>query len=210
MSYILEALRKSEQARSGKATLTGAAAAPAAPVRSARRGLRAGGLLLLLLVAWGGWWLGRSAVPAARPGPATAPAPEPRPAPAPAAAVAEDAGADRPVAAAPVVPPRLRPLPPVAAPPPDRVVTAPATPAPAQQAGAPAWPELPAEQRSRVTRPHIDVHVYAEDPARRFVLIDLRRYREGDRLPSGARLERIEADGILLEEDGIRYRVPRP
>ncbi|WP_297527461.1 general secretion pathway protein GspB [Thiohalobacter sp.] len=116
-------------------------------------------------------------------------------------------------AAASPAPLQLRPLPPVpgAASSEGTIARAPSGTAPRQsETEAPAWSELPPEQRGRVTRPRIDVHVHAEDPVRRFVLIDLKRYREGDRLPSGARLERIEADGILLDDNGIRYRVPRP
>jgi len=55
MSYILEALRKSEQARSGKATLAGGVSTPRAPARSARPWLWTAALLLMGLVAWGGW-----------------------------------------------------------------------------------------------------------------------------------------------------------
>lgn len=224
MSYILEALQKSEQARSGTAPLAGGVSAPQAPARAARLRVWAGALLLLALAAGGGWWLGRG-TPQVVEGPSMAASP---PVTAPTMAEGVEAG-DRglapvvPVpeqqvtraapAAVPAAPVRLRPLPPV----PDTASPAmSADPAPIArapqppQAGVPAWSELPPDQRSRVTRPRIDVHVHAEDPMRRFVLIELRRYREGDRLPSGARLERIEADGILLEENGIRYRVPRP
>ncbi|MGB5540229.1 MAG: general secretion pathway protein GspB [Gammaproteobacteria bacterium] len=73
----------------------------------------------------------------------------------------------------------------------------------------PEWSELPLEFRSGFALPHIDVHVYAEEPARRFVLIDLKKYREGDTLSTGAELEKIGAGSIQLLYQGTRFRVDR-
>jgi general secretion pathway protein B len=73
----------------------------------------------------------------------------------------------------------------------------------------PEWSELPLELRSGFALPHIDVHVYAEEPARRFVLIDLKKYREGDALDSGAVLEKINPGSIQLLYQGTRFRVDR-
>ncbi len=73
----------------------------------------------------------------------------------------------------------------------------------------PEWSELSLEFRSGFALPHIDVHVYADEPARRFVLIDLKKYREGDTLSSGALLEKIEPGCIQLFYQGTRFRVDR-
>ncbi|HUT42052.1 MAG TPA: general secretion pathway protein GspB [Gammaproteobacteria bacterium] len=73
----------------------------------------------------------------------------------------------------------------------------------------PEWGELPLEFRSSFALPHIDVHVYAEESARRFVLIDLQKYREGDTLSTGAVLEKIGAGSIQLFYQGTRFRVDR-
>lgn len=73
----------------------------------------------------------------------------------------------------------------------------------------PEWDELPLSFRSGFTLPHIDVHVYAEEPARRFVLIDLKKYREGETLDSGAVLEKIAPGSIQLFYQGTRFRVDR-
>lgn len=73
----------------------------------------------------------------------------------------------------------------------------------------PEWGELPLEFRSGFPLPRIDVHVYAEDPARRFVLIDLKKYREGDTLGNGAVLEKIGPASIQLLYQGTRFRVNR-
>jgi general secretion pathway protein B len=86
----------------------------------------------------------------------------------------------------------------------------PAAPSPmADPANLPEWRDLPVVQRDRFERPRLDVHVYDVDPARRMVLIELKRYREGDTLPGGALLEQIDPDGIVLEQSGVRYHVPR-
>ena len=39
--------------------------------------------------------------------------------------------------------------------------------------------------------PRLDVHVYDSDPQRRFLLADLKKYREGDTLANGAVIEEI-------------------
>lgn len=74
----------------------------------------------------------------------------------------------------------------------------------------PRWEDLPSEERNRLPAPRIDVHVFAREPARRFVLINLRKYLEGDTVDEGATIESILADGIVLSYQGQRYRVDRP
>jgi general secretion pathway protein B len=56
----------------------------------------------------------------------------------------------------------------------------------------------------------LDVHVHAEQPAQRFVLINMTRYREGDRLKEGAVLERITPQGVVLSYQGEQFRFDRP
>jgi general secretion pathway protein B len=75
---------------------------------------------------------------------------------------------------------------------------------------APRWDDLPANVRSGLPAPRIDVHVFAREPARRFVLINLRKHKEGDVLDEGATIDAILADGIVLSYQGQRYRVGRP
>jgi general secretion pathway protein B len=82
-------------------------------------------------------------------------------------------------------------------------------PASAVEAEHPEWGELPLEFRSRFTLPRIDVHVYSEQPRRRFILVDLQKYREGETLNSGAVLEKIQPNSILLYYEGTRFRVDR-
>jgi general secretion pathway protein B len=84
----------------------------------------------------------------------------------------------------------------------------PATQAPAVAHGSstiPDWNDLSLDFRSGFSMPHMDVHVYDSDPRRRFVLIDLQKFREGDRLSNGAVLEEILPDGIVLSYQGKRF-----
>lgn len=64
--------------------------------------------------------------------------------------------------------------------------------------GAQALPEL-----------HLDVHVYATNPADRFVYINMRKYREGNTLQEGPVLEKIRRDGVVLNYKGLRFLLPR-
>jgi general secretion pathway protein B len=96
------------------------------------------------------------------------------------------------------------------------VTTPPATPAAApqpaarpRQQGVQLWSDLSLEFRSSFSLPHIDVHVYAEQPARRFILVDLQKYREGDTLESGAVIEKILPHGLQLYYQGTRFEVEK-
>ncbi|MEN8109150.1 MAG: general secretion pathway protein GspB [Pseudomonadota bacterium] len=71
--------------------------------------------------------------------------------------------------------------------------------------GLPYWDELSIEFRSGFKVPRMDVHVYDADPQRRFLLINLQKYREGDHLESGAVIEEILPDGIQLSYQGTRF-----
>ncbi|MDH3871748.1 MAG: general secretion pathway protein GspB [Gammaproteobacteria bacterium] len=129
---------------------------------------------------------------------------------------------DRPAPPAPVMPPVTAIIP--AGKPAARTPVVPAAPgkAPPQVASAPLqapppppqaskqelddWEELSLEFRSGLEMPRLDVHVYDADPQRRFVLINLRKYRAGDRLESGAVVEEILPDGIQVSYQGTRFR----
>ena len=86
---------------------------------------------------------------------------------------------------------------------------APAASRPAVTSGVPEWNDLPLEFRSGLSMPRIDVHVYSDDPGRRFILVDLKKYREGETLDSGAVLEEILPDSIQLYFQGTRFRVAK-
>ena len=56
---------------------------------------------------------------------------------------------------------------------------------------------------------HLDLHVYSRNPRERFVLINMHRYTEGERIPNGATVEQITPDGVVLYQNGTRYKLNR-
>ena len=73
------------------------------------------------------------------------------------------------------------------------------------------WLEaLPAEFRARVPPFKINVYAYSKVPGERFAIIDMKKYLPGDRIPGGALLLEIRADGLVLELEGTKFRIPRP
>ena len=67
-----------------------------------------------------------------------------------------------------------------------------------------AW-ELPLEARQDFPDLDVAVHVFALDPASRFVLINGERYGEGDRLAPGVVLNEITREGAMV--DFRNYRI---
>lgn len=124
------------------------------------------------------------------------------------AAAAADAGAAadrqtmrRPVPAAPAPEPAPEPDP------------APATAPRAFPAepgdGALRITSLPPGQRERLPEARLSLHMWNEDPARRFAVIDGQRRVEGDRLGE-ATIVAIDREGVLLDLDGQQVRLPLP
>jgi general secretion pathway protein B len=98
--------------------------------------------------------------------------------------------------------------PPVAAPVAPAAPTAPAVPLAPGAAPAPGSPATPAPPQG-TAQLTLDVLVYADDEARRFVFINGRKYVEGETVEGGALLERITRDGAVLRDQG-RVVVLRP
>lgn len=69
---------------------------------------------------------------------------------------------------------------------------------------------LPAAERSALPPLRLTVHVYSEDPAQRFVILDGQRRTEGAPLGDSLRLEAIGRDGVVLDLGGRRVLLPRP
>ncbi len=55
----------------------------------------------------------------------------------------------------------------------------------------------------------VDLHVYSQNARERFVLINMRRYAEGQQLPNGATVEQITPEGVVLQQNGRRYQLDR-
>jgi general secretion pathway protein B len=56
-----------------------------------------------------------------------------------------------------------------------------------------------------LTELHLDVHVYSDVAIDRFVFVNMKKYREGDRLREGPLLESITTQGIVLQYSGQRF-----
>lgn len=56
---------------------------------------------------------------------------------------------------------------------------------------------------------HLDIHVYSRKPADRFVFINMQKHQEGSVLDSGPRVDEITPDGVVLEHRGTRFVLPR-
>lgn len=236
MSFILDALRKSEherQRQAGPAIADLQVARPSSPFPVALLAL--GALLAVNLVALLYFMLRSDAPEAVREEPVAAtPSPSTtRPTnPAPVIASARPP-APPVVAAAPRRP--VRPLSDVAAeepqtPPareapdaPDPMLL-PAAPAASQYpsgAGAqapasrptgqavPRLDTLPAEVTAGLPPLNLDLHIYASDPAQRAAFINGRRYKEGDSLPEGVEVRTITPEGAVLQYRGQRFLLPR-
>ena len=56
---------------------------------------------------------------------------------------------------------------------------------------------------------HIDIHVYSEIPTERFVFINMKKYNEGDILTAGPALETITVEGAILSLNNILFLLPK-
>lgn len=56
---------------------------------------------------------------------------------------------------------------------------------------------------------HIDIHVYSDTPGDRFVFINMNKYRESDRLDEGPVIEQITRDGVVLTHLGTEFFLSR-
>ena len=56
---------------------------------------------------------------------------------------------------------------------------------------------------------HLDMHVFADRPQDRFVLINMHRLGEGDTLQGGVHVDAIRPDGVVLSYQGTQFLLPR-
>jgi len=221
MSLILEALRKSEaERRRGLApdVAMELPPVPAARTRATPSWTWPALALAVFVVAATGWWMLRgdrasstsedqatamdSAQADAPPAPPVVVRRQAPAAPPPAIPIASTptplpANAPMP----PATDPPAAPLPVATMPPPPRPVS---TPAPAPIAG-----DVPDLDATGLPPVKLTMHMWDETPARRFVILDGQRMAEGDR-SGGLSVVEIRRDGVVVERDGQRARVPLP
>jgi general secretion pathway protein B len=216
MSYILEALKKSDQQRQRGATPTlpaaqVAIAAPKQPV-FLYYGLFAAVVLAAgIVIGWLRPWQAEQPVPAtepvaAKPLPQTAAASLPEP-PEMARTTLQE------LSAANSMPAAMKPDMPAPAKA-ETQVAPPATSAPvsekpadtAQEQKVVPLAELPLQIQQEIPAMTIPLHAYSSKPRDRLVSINDRMLREGESLTPGLRLEQITPDGLIFSYKGYRFR----
>jgi general secretion pathway protein B len=72
----------------------------------------------------------------------------------------------------------------------------------------PAFRQLPLETQATLPALRINVHAYAQTSEERMVIINMKSYREGDRLREGPLIEAITPTGVVLIFDNQRFQLP--
>lgn len=210
MSFILDALKKSESERQQQGSAEFSTIPSSAPQRDTPRwlwvliALLAINMIVLLVLVL------RPAKPVATVQETVTTTPAPAQA-APAAARPASSGAsfDERVAAAKAD----REATPVEPPPVQQAAPTQNTPPPAASGDTstilPSALELRANGEMELPDMHVDIHVYSDVPAERFVFINMDKHREGSTLDEGPTVREITADGVVLEYRGRQFTLPR-
>ena len=72
-----------------------------------------------------------------------------------------------------------------------------------ESSGLPSYAE--AATQTSIPPLHMDLHSYAADPTKRFVLINMKRLYEGQALPEGPKVESITTDSAIMSYNGKRF-----
>jgi len=99
-------------------------------------------------------------------------------------------------------------------PPPKTSSVVKARPAPSRRAPAvdplPLLNELPYSIRRKFPKLNINVYVYSNDPRERFMIVDMVRFQEGQKMTGKVVLKEIRPDDFVVSFEGRTFRVPRP
>ncbi len=66
---------------------------------------------------------------------------------------------------------------------------------------------LPLATRQRIPELSLDVHVYALEPSERFILLNMKRYAEGQQTREGLVVEEVVSDGVIFSFQGTLFRL---
>lgn len=109
----------------------------------------------------------------------------------------------------PGTPVAMAPAPaPIETPSPDEIMSP--EPKPERTDGIPWLRDMPFEFRQAVPKMNINVFVYANEPAERFVLIDMVKYRTGQSTKDGVDIVEIKPDGLVVRYESRIFKVERP
>ncbi len=229
MSYILDALRKSQQLRH-----PGSAPGPRGAVHNISLSLPSSGwwvvtgfilllgLLAAVLIFWRSTVGNIPPVPAATPV-AGMPATKPDPAvaekkPPPVEYPATNTGVVRDLAEEARVPVYIAPeSPSVVRAAREAVVPRRRMPTPNNAPAVPVVPDdtpllqqMPAEFQRALPPMTVTIHVYSDSESQRILFINNREYHQGDQIEGGIRVEGIVPDGVVLTYQGQRFKLSRP
>ena len=73
----------------------------------------------------------------------------------------------------------------------------------------PTMDELRLQGTLQIAEMHLDIHVYSASPADRFVFINMNKHREGSETAEGPVVREIRTDGVVLEHQGRVFLLPR-
>jgi general secretion pathway protein B len=71
------------------------------------------------------------------------------------------------------------------------------------ESGVPSYDEV--ASKTQLPPLHLDLHSYAPDPAKRFVLVNMHRLYEGQTTAEGVKVESITNDAAILSYKGTRF-----
>ncbi len=69
--------------------------------------------------------------------------------------------------------------------------------------------ELPPEIHDALPKRQIIAHIYAKEPARRFIIVNSVKLHEGDKTVDGLLLQEVRPDGIVFRFRNHRFFEPR-
>jgi general secretion pathway protein B len=88
--------------------------------------------------------------------------------------------------------------------------TAVTTAEPVDPATVPFLREMPNEFRRKLPELVVNVHLYSANEAENLVYINNQQLRRGEQLEGGIRLEAIVPEGVVLSYAGTLFKLPRP
>ena len=204
MSFILDALKKSETDRQQAGSAEFAGVPASSGDQRAPRWLWIVGVLLVINLAV---LLGLLMKPEASPLPAAAVNAES------VTAAKLDNFAEQVAEARQNVPAREEPRLPASNPPPAASSTSASSVVvasePMKAVLLPTIHEVRADGRVTLPDLHVDIHVYSEAPEDRFVFINMNKHHEGSQLAEGPLVEEITTDGVILNQNGTLFLLPR-
>jgi general secretion pathway protein B len=75
--------------------------------------------------------------------------------------------------------------------------------------GVPLYQDAALVKGSHIPELRLDLHVFAQKPQDRFVMINMHKLHEGDSLPEGVHVDSITPEGAVLSKDGAQFLLPR-